>query len=118
MRRLLAERLLARLPADRATLARLQRLEHSQGLLDRTAHVQVMHGRVTERAGRVHDEQAPKRDALVLDQHAKLARDLVVRVGQQRERELAEFAVAPSPVREHRVGGRADDLRRRELGLH
>src|SRR5262249_30769109 len=92
---LLAERLLALLPLDRAALAGLQRLEDAQGLADGPADLGVVIQRVLHDAVGVDDEGRAGREAALLDERAVAAGDLAVHVRHQRIAKLAERAVDP-----------------------
>ena len=66
-------------------------------------------------AGAVREEHEPKRDALALEKHAVVARDLLGGVGDDGDVHLAEAALAarrvdPRQVHKVRVGRRCDDL--------
>jgi hypothetical protein len=72
--------------------------------------------RVAQDAFGVDDEEAAQRDALVLDEHAVVARDALRHVGRERVLEALDAALVarrlePGAVREGRVGRDADDFR-------
>src|ERR687885_2362296 len=69
--------LLARVPLGLAQAAGLERLDDSQRLLGRAPDVEVVDDGVAKRALGVDDEEAAQRDALVLDEHAVVARHLL-----------------------------------------
>lgn len=99
----------ARLPAGGADLAvlvgELEGLDEAQGLVDVAADGQVVDGDLAEHALGVDDEQAAQGDALVLDQHAVVAGDLEVLVGDQRQLEvLAQAALLAGPLTPRQVG--------------
>src|SRR4028118_182123 len=78
------QRLLSRLPFGLAEAARLQGLNHAQSLFRRATDVQVVHHFVTQDAFGVDDEQAAQSDALVFDEHAVVACDLLGRIRRER----------------------------------
>lgn len=65
---------------------------------------------------RIDDEQAPQRNALLLNQHAVVLAQLVILIAQQRDVDLAQPAVPPAGIRPRQqavlaIGAREDDLR-------
>lgn len=105
------------LPASGADLAvlvgELEGLDQTQGLVDVSAHGQVVDGDLAQDALGVDDEQATQRDALILNQDTVVARDLEVLVGNQRQLQvlaqatLLAGALTPRKVGEVAVGGDA-----------
>lgn len=93
----------------------LEGLDQAQGLVDVAADGQVVDGDLTQGALGVDDEEAAQRDALLLDQHAVVARDLEVLVGHQGQLQviaqtaLLAGALTPGQVCEVAVGGDAQD---------
>lgn len=81
--------IVARLPAGGADLAvlvgELEGLDQTQRLVDVAAHGQVIDRDLAQGALGVDDEEAAQRDALLLNQHAVVARDLEVLVRNQRQ---------------------------------
>lgn len=93
----------------------LEGLDQTQGLVDVAADGQVVDGDLAQGALGVDDEEATQGDALVLDQHAVVARDLEVLVGNQRQLQvlaqatLLAGALTPGQVCEVAVGGDTQD---------
>jgi hypothetical protein len=98
----LAERLLARLPLDRAALAGLQRLHEPQRLADRAPEQVGVVRRVLNDAVRIDDDGGAAGDA-AFDQRLVVAGDGLVEVGEQRVIQLAEPRLDPRLVRVLRV---------------
>ena len=97
-------------------------LQDAQRLVHGTADRQVVDGDVTDHPFRIDQEQTAQGDALV-EQHAVVAGDLFVEVGEDGDLELADPALAarrvpPGEVRVDAVDRRGDEIgaQRVELG--
>src|SRR5919202_4349061 len=108
--------LLARVPLGLAQAAGLERLDDAQRLVGRAPDVEVVDDGVAQRPLGVDDEEAAQRDALVLDEHAVVARHRLRDVGREWVPEPLDAApvarrLEPRAMRVHRVGRDADDRR-------
>src|ERR1043165_5669074 len=102
--------LLARMPLGLAQPAGLERLDDAQRLLGGATDVEVVDDRVAQHAFGVDDEEAAQRDALLLDEHAVVARHLLrdvrgERVLQALDAALVARGLEPRAVRVHREIG-------------
>ena len=107
-------RLLALVPVRGAHLAvfvrELERLEQTERLVDGAPHREVVDRDLAEGAFGVDEEEPAEGDAFVLDEHAVVARDALVAVGDEGELEVgSETALraglgGPGEVRVGRVG--------------
>src|SRR5947209_4428908 len=110
------QRLLARTPLGLTESAGLERLYDAQSLVRRAPDVEVVDDCVAERPLRVNDEEAAQSNALVFDEDAEVARDLLrdvrgERVLQTLDAALVARSLEPSAVRVNRVGRDADHVR-------
>ena len=90
------ERWPAPVPTDGTGPLGLERLEHAEGLLGASAHVQVADRRVPHEAFWVDDERRPRRRT-VLPEDAVVERQRPRRVGDDRKRDVAQQRVRLEP---------------------
>ena len=76
------------------TYGELEGLDETDGLIDGTTDGEIVDSNLAENTLGVNDEETAEGDALVLEQHAVVARDLLAAVGDQRQLQVgAETAL-------------------------
>lgn len=96
-------------------LDELEGFDQAQNLVDGSAHGQIINGVLAQDAIGVNDEGAAQRDALLVQQHIVVGRDLLGQIGEERVLQLAHSAVlavdiAPGEMAEVGVHGNAQNL--------
>src|SRR5262245_43802449 len=90
-------RRLPRAPVGRAQLPTLERREYPQHFSGAPAHAQVVHAEPPNLSLRVNQVGCPKRDLLDRIQNPELSSELLAKVRQHREFEIAEGRIFLAP---------------------